>query len=79
MLDLDEITACQTLGMENINTLPEGELDPLIGYFSLAGNELLKFGAKNHFPLGEAMVNAIRIGMALGLETRIEKGQLVRR
>ena len=79
MIDLEEIVALQTLGMDKINKLPEGELDPLVGYFALVGNDLLKFAAKNKLPTGEALVNAIRIGMALGLETQIVDGKLIRR
>jgi hypothetical protein len=79
MLDLDEIGALQTLGTQKINSLPKGELGPLVGYCSLIGNDLIKFAAQHKASTGEAMVNAIRLGIALGLEVQIKDGQLQRR
>ncbi|MDD4967313.1 hypothetical protein [Halothiobacillus sp.] len=79
MLDLDEIGALQTIGTQKINSLSAKELGPLVGYCSLIGSDLLKFAAQQKKSTGEAIVNAVRIGIALGLETQIKDGQIQRR
>ena len=79
MLDLDELGALQTLGSQKINSLPETELGPLVGFCSLIGNDLLRYAAQHKASSGDAIVNAVRFGIALGLESQIKDGQLQRR
>jgi hypothetical protein len=79
MLDLDEMGALQTLGAQQINSLPEKELGPLVGYCSLISTDILKIANQNRKSTGEAMINAVRFGIALGLGIQIKDSQVQRR
>jgi hypothetical protein len=79
MLDLEEIGALQTLGDQKINSLPEAELDPLIGYCSLLGKDISRLAAHQKVSTDAATTHAFRLGIALGLEVQIKDGQLQRR
>jgi len=79
MLDAKEMeTRCQA-GMKLIEGLPTQEKELLQAYCGLYGDTVLQAAVTSNAPMDEVAANAVRIGMALGLQLSIENGQFVGR
>jgi hypothetical protein len=76
MLDLNEMLRRQQDGLREIDSLGGIEMDILKHYCSLATEELLKAGANQKAPVDEVVINALRTGIALGIQLTIKNGEV---
>lgn len=79
MIDLDRLKQLQLVGGQEIQELPQREQDALIGYSALVAKECLNFSKQHGTNPWELVNNAFRFGMCLGLNMKIENGEVKER
>ena len=79
MVDLQAMAKLQVVGAKEIQDLPQVEQDALIGYSALAARDLMRFAQEHNVGTWEVINNAFRFGLSLGLNMKIENGQVKER
>jgi len=76
LIDLNEMIQRQKNGSALISNLEEDERDILQHFCSLSAEGLLELGKQKNAPLNEIVINAMKNGLALGLQLIIENGEV---
>lgn len=76
MIDLKEMIERQQNGTMLIDQLNPDEKAILQHYCSLSAQALLELAASRKAPVNEAVINAFRNGIGLGLQLMIENGEV---
>ena len=76
MIDFDDMKQRQEVGQQDIDSLIDDEKTVLKHYCSLAAEALLRLGAQKKSPVDQVVVNAFRLGIALGLHLEITTGEV---
>lgn len=76
MIDLNEMIKRQQNGSMLIENLNQDEKAILQHFCSLSAEGLLQLGAERKAPVNEIVINAMKNGMALGLQLMIENGEV---
>jgi len=76
MIDFDEMKQRQEVGQQDIDSLIDDEKTVLKHYCSLAAEALLKLGSQKKSPVDQVVVNAFRLGIALGLHLTVAGGEV---
>jgi len=76
MIDFEEMKQRQALGQQDIDSLIDDEKTVLKHYCSLAAEALLRLGSQQKSPVDEIVINAFRLGIALGLHLEITAGEV---
>jgi len=76
MIDFEEMKQRQALGQQDIDSLIDDEKTVLKHYCSLAAEALLRLGSQQKSPVDEIVINAFRLGIALGLYLEITAGEV---
>jgi hypothetical protein len=79
MINFEEASNLQMLGAAEIKKLSESELD-MLKYFCLSGAQAwMKIGAQQKSSVEDVVLNAYRMGIALGSQLSITNGEIKRR
>lgn len=76
MIDFNEMKQRQEAGQQDIDSLIDDEKTVLKHYCSLAAEALLRLGAQKKSPVDHVVVNAFRLGIALGLHLTVADGEV---
>jgi len=76
MIDLNEMIKRQQNGGALIENLNQDEKAILQHFCSLSAEGLLDLGKQRNAPVNEIIVNAMKNGLALGLQLMIEDGEV---
>ncbi len=76
MIDAEEMVRRQQKGMEQVESLKDLERDVLRHYCSYAAEAMMKIAARTKVPVGKLVINALRNGIALGLQLDITGGEV---
>ena len=76
MIDFEDMKQRQEVGLQDIDSLVDDEKTVLKHYCSLATEALLRLGAQKKAPVDQLVVNAFRLGIALGLHLEITAGEV---
>ena len=76
MIDYQEMLKRQQQGLALIETLDEDEKAIIKHYCSLSAEAVMQMAKSREAPMDEAVVNAFKNGLALGLQLMIEKGEV---
>lgn len=76
MIDYQEMLKRQQQGIALLESLQEDEKAIIKHYCSLSADAVLQMAKSMKAPTDEAMVNAFKNGIALGLQLMIEKGEV---
>jgi len=76
MIDFQDMVRRQQLGSAQITTLQGDEKAVLQHYCSLATEDVLTEGTKRNATIDQVVINAIRLGIGLGLELKITNGEV---
>lgn len=79
MIDLKEITRRQQIGLQQVDGLEDVERELIKYYCQLTGEQLVNLGTQNKAPFDEVVVNALRVGLALGLQLKVSQGKILGR
>jgi hypothetical protein len=77
MIDFNEMIRRQQQGETQISTLQEDEKVVLQHYCSLATEAVLSTGVKRNSSVDEVVINAYKSGIALGLQLKVENGEVL--
>lgn len=76
MIDYQEMLKRQQQGIALLESLEEDEKAIIKHYCSLSADAVLQMAKSRKAPMEEAMVNALKNGLALGLQLMIDKGEV---
>jgi len=76
MIDLKEMIKRQQNGAMLIESLQTDEKAILQHFCSLSAEGLLDLGKQRNAPVNEIIINAMRNGIALGLQLMVENGEV---
>jgi len=76
MIDLNEMIKRQQNGSALIEQLDTDEKEILQHFCSLAAEGLLELGANRKASMNEIIINAMKNGIALGLQLMVENGEV---
>jgi len=76
MIDFENMKQRQEVGQQDIDSLIDDEKTVLKHYCSLAAEALLRLGAQKKSPVDLVVVNAFRLGIALGLHLTVAGGEV---
>ncbi len=76
MIDANDMVQRQQKGMEQLLTLEDLERDVLQHYCSYGAEAMMKMAARDKVPVGKLVINALRNGIALGLQLTITRGEV---
>ena len=76
MIDLNEMIKRQQNGSALIEQLDTDEKEILQHFCSLSAEGLLELGKQRNAPVNEIVINALKNGIALGLQLMIENGEV---
>lgn len=76
MIDFGEMNQRQREGVLLLQTLQEDEKTVLRHYCSLATEYLMREGDRTGAPVDKLVINALRIGIGLGLELQVTGGEV---
>ena len=76
MIDFNEMKQRQEVGLQDIDSLVDDEKTVLKHYCSLGAEALLRLGTQKKSPVDQVVVNAFRLGIALGLHLEITAGEV---
>jgi len=76
MIDLNEMLKRQQNGAMLIENLQSDEKTILQHFCSLSAEGLLQLGQQRKAPVNEIVINALKNGIALGLQLMIENGEV---
>jgi len=76
MIDLKEMIQRQQNGAALIQNLNQDEREILQHFCSLSSEGLLELGKQRNAPINEILINAMKNGIALGLQLMIENGEV---
>ena len=76
MIDLNEMIKRQQNGSMLIQNLNQDEKEILQHFCSLSAEGLLELGKQRNAPLNEIVINALKNGIALGLQLDIRDGEV---
>lgn len=76
MLSIQDFIGLQGEGVRDTSALLPSVYEALQDYVIWSGSELLKEAMKRGATVEEAVVNAFRYGIALGLRLKVENGEL---
>ena len=76
MIDFEAMNRRQQEGLTDIDSLQEDEKMVLQHYCSLATEALLKMGLQRKAPVDQVVVNAFRLGIALGFHLTVAAGEV---
>lgn len=76
MIDFEDMNRRQQEGSTDIDSLQEDEKMVLQHYCSLATEAVLKMGSQRKAPVDQVVVNAFRLGIALGLHLTVAAGEV---
>lgn len=76
MIAYQEMVKRQQQGIALIESIQEDEKAVIKHYCSLLAQAILELAKSRNASIDEAMVNAIRTGLALGLQLNIEEGEI---
>ena len=76
MIDFNDMKQRQEVGQQDIDSLVDDEKTVLKHYCSLATEALLRLGSQQKSPVDQVVVNAFRLGIALGLHLTVAGGEV---
>ena len=76
MIDLNEMIKRQQNGSLLIQNLNQDEQEILQHFCSLSAEGLLELGKQRNAPVNEIVINALKNGIALGLQLMIENWEV---
>jgi len=76
MIDLNEMIKRQQNGAALIENLNQDEKAILQHFCSLSAEGLMELGEKRNAPVNEIIINAMKNGLAMGLQLMIEDGEV---
>ncbi len=76
MIDFEDMKQRQEEGVQDIDSLIDDEKTVLKHYCSLATEALLRLGSQKKSPVDQVVINAFRLGIALGLHLEITAGEV---
>lgn len=76
MIDYQEMLKRQQQGIALLESLQGDEKDIIKHYCSLSADAILQLAKDRKAPIDEALVNAFKNGLALGLQLMIEDGEV---
>ncbi len=79
MLDFKEMLELQNQGSEVVSSLPDSEKDLLKYFCHLATTGILQEATRRKAPVADVVLNSYRAGLAMGLQLKVEQGEIKRR
>ena len=79
MIDFDDMKRRQEEGMRLVDSLQKEEHEVLQHYCSLSTEALMNMGTQRQSPVDQVVINALIVGITLGLRLQILEGELLGR
>jgi hypothetical protein len=76
MIDYQEMERRHQAGLKQLESLSQEEREVLHRYSHLVGNGVLVMANNIKAPVSEAMTNAVRFGIAIGLQIAVVNGEV---